>query len=117
MRQIIGLGDGFLLVFTLMGTSLRPVSGITQRAVLVDNTEHIIYLFLVFSSRLFKVESLDLLHTIQLQQNLVCQKCSAEMKKESNLLMFPLPMFDSDSHPVRTLVCEEGLHHTVLHPI
>ncbi|XP_053261201.1 ubl carboxyl-terminal hydrolase 18 isoform X1 [Podarcis raffonei] len=49
------------------------------------------------------VESLALLHTIQLQQNLVCQKCSAEMKKESNLLMFPLPMFDSDSHPVRTL--------------
>ncbi|XP_063165272.1 ubl carboxyl-terminal hydrolase 18 [Candoia aspera] len=50
------------------------------------------------------VERLTLLYTIRLQELLVCQKCFHETKRESNHLMLHLPLLDSDSHLVKTLV-------------
>ncbi|XP_061494534.1 ubl carboxyl-terminal hydrolase 18 isoform X2 [Rhineura floridana] len=48
-------------------------------------------------------ERLTVLYTIRLQEHLVCQKCSTETKNASNMLMLPLPLFDSDFRLVRTL--------------
>ncbi|KAJ7329199.1 hypothetical protein JRQ81_015373 [Phrynocephalus forsythii] len=53
-------------------------------------------------------EHLTRLYSIQLQENTVCQECFLETKKDSNMLMLPLPMFDFDSQPLRTL--EDALH-------
>lgn len=49
------------------------------------------------------VESLTALYTIRLQEFVVCQDCLFEIKKDSSMLMLPLPMFDFDSCPIRTL--------------
>ncbi|XP_060101786.1 ubl carboxyl-terminal hydrolase 18 [Heteronotia binoei] len=48
-------------------------------------------------------ESLTDMYTINLQENLVCQKCLLETKNSSSMLMLPLPMFNHDSRRVRTL--------------
>ncbi|XP_042322809.1 ubl carboxyl-terminal hydrolase 18 isoform X2 [Sceloporus undulatus] len=48
-------------------------------------------------------ESLNLLYTIRLKECIMCQECSCETKKESNMLMLPLPMFDFDSRAFRKL--------------
>ncbi|XP_062990928.1 ubl carboxyl-terminal hydrolase 18 isoform X2 [Elgaria multicarinata webbii] len=49
------------------------------------------------------VESLNQLYSIQLQEYIVCQKCSLEMKKDSHMPILPLPMFDFDSCLIKTL--------------
>ncbi|XP_053114614.1 ubl carboxyl-terminal hydrolase 18 isoform X2 [Hemicordylus capensis] len=49
------------------------------------------------------VESLTALYSTQLQEFLVCQECLLETKKDSGMLVLPLPMFDCDSHLVRKL--------------
>ncbi|XP_032076794.1 ubl carboxyl-terminal hydrolase 18 isoform X2 [Thamnophis elegans] len=49
------------------------------------------------------VERLTHLYIIRLQEFLVCQKCSHEIKIDSNQLMLHLPMFDFDSHPITNL--------------
>ncbi|XP_044311278.1 ubl carboxyl-terminal hydrolase 18 isoform X2 [Varanus komodoensis] len=49
------------------------------------------------------VERLTRLYTIQLQEYLVCQKCSLKTRKDSHMVMLPLPMFDVNFHRVRTL--------------
>ncbi|XP_015263898.1 PREDICTED: ubl carboxyl-terminal hydrolase 18 [Gekko japonicus] len=87
-------------------------------------SEHRVRLFVLYdASQLFLIlwnliksqitnshlaESLADLYTIRLQEYLVCQKCLLETKKNSNMLMLPLPMFSHDSHRVRTL--EDSLH-------
>ncbi|XP_077196800.1 ubl carboxyl-terminal hydrolase 18-like isoform X3 [Paroedura picta] len=53
-------------------------------------------------------ENLTELYTIRLQEYLVCQKCLLETKKNSSMLMLPLPMFNHDSQRVWTL--EDSLH-------
>ncbi|XP_026571295.1 ubl carboxyl-terminal hydrolase 18 isoform X1 [Pseudonaja textilis] len=54
------------------------------------------------------VERLTDLYIIRLQELLVCQKCSHEIKIESKQLMLHLPMFDFDSHLIINL--ENSLH-------
>ncbi|NXJ59697.1 UBP18 hydrolase, partial [Rostratula benghalensis] len=49
------------------------------------------------------VENLSYLYTICVQEHLVCQKCSLETRRNSNMLTFPLPVLDADSHMLRTL--------------
>ncbi|ETE58760.1 Ubl carboxyl-terminal hydrolase 18, partial [Ophiophagus hannah] len=49
------------------------------------------------------VERLTDLYTIRLQELLVCQKCSHEIKNDSKRLMLHLPMFDFDSHQIINL--------------
>ncbi|KAJ6660042.1 hypothetical protein lerEdw1_018240 [Lerista edwardsae] len=48
-------------------------------------------------------ERLTALYTIRLQELLVCQECLLETKKDSNMLMLPLPMIDFDSCQIWTL--------------
>uniref|UniRef100_A0A8C7E6X2 Ubiquitin specific peptidase 18 n=1 Tax=Naja naja TaxID=35670 RepID=A0A8C7E6X2_NAJNA len=54
------------------------------------------------------VERLTDLYTTRLQELLVCQKCSHEIKIDSKRLMLHLPMFDFDSHRIINL--ENSLH-------
>ncbi|XP_034258719.1 ubl carboxyl-terminal hydrolase 18 isoform X2 [Pantherophis guttatus] len=54
------------------------------------------------------VERLTDLYTIRLQEFLMCQKCSHEIKINNNQLMLHLPMFDFDSHQIVDL--ENSLH-------
>uniref|UniRef100_A0A8C6YI55 Ubiquitin specific peptidase 18 n=1 Tax=Naja naja TaxID=35670 RepID=A0A8C6YI55_NAJNA len=53
------------------------------------------------------VERLTDLYTTRLQELLVCQKCSHEIKIDSKRLMLHLPMFDFDSHRIINLVKED----------
>uniref|UniRef100_A0ABM5GE25 Ubl carboxyl-terminal hydrolase 18 n=1 Tax=Pogona vitticeps TaxID=103695 RepID=A0ABM5GE25_9SAUR len=79
--------------------------------VLYDAAQLFLILWNIIKDQITSVdlaESLTLLYTIQLQEYTVCQNCLLEMKKDSNMLMLPLPMFDSDSQPLRTL--EGALH-------
>lgn len=51
-----------------------------------------------------QVEELSDLYTICVQEHLACQKCSLETKRNSSMLTLPLPVLDSNSHKLRTLV-------------
>ncbi|KAM9172729.1 ubl carboxyl-terminal hydrolase 18 isoform 2-T2 [Pangshura tecta] len=53
-------------------------------------------------------DRLTTLYTIRVQEYLVCQKCSFETKRDSNMLTLPLPMFNSCSQRLKTL--EDSLH-------
>ncbi|XP_003220892.2 ubl carboxyl-terminal hydrolase 18 isoform X2 [Anolis carolinensis] len=48
-------------------------------------------------------------YTIRLKEHLTCQECSCETKKDSNLIMLPLHLSDSDSHAFKKL--EDALHY------
>lgn len=48
-------------------------------------------------------DRLTTLYTIRVQEYLVCQKCSFETKRDSNMLTLPLPMFNSCSQQLTTL--------------
>uniref|UniRef100_A0A8C4WJ20 Ubiquitin specific peptidase 18 n=1 Tax=Gopherus evgoodei TaxID=1825980 RepID=A0A8C4WJ20_9SAUR len=48
-------------------------------------------------------DRLTTLYTIRVQEYLVCQKCSFETKRDSNMLTLPLPMFNSCSQRLKTL--------------
>uniref|UniRef100_A0A803TIJ9 Ubiquitin specific peptidase 18 n=1 Tax=Anolis carolinensis TaxID=28377 RepID=A0A803TIJ9_ANOCA len=48
-------------------------------------------------------------YTIRLKEHLTCQECSYETKKDSNLIMLPLHLSDSDSHAFKKL--EDALHY------
>nr|XP_056703386.1 ubl carboxyl-terminal hydrolase 18 [Euleptes europaea] len=74
--------------------------------VLYDASQLFLILWNLIKSQITNLdlaESLTDLYTIRLREYLVCQKCSLETKKNSNMLMLPLPMFDYDSHRVKTL--------------
>ncbi|XP_054844467.1 ubl carboxyl-terminal hydrolase 18 isoform X2 [Eublepharis macularius] len=74
--------------------------------ILYDASELFLILWNLIKSQIINLdlaESLAGLYTIQLQESLVCQKCSLETKNSSNMLMLPLPVFAYDSLPIRTL--------------
>nr|XP_005288090.1 ubl carboxyl-terminal hydrolase 18 isoform X2 [Chrysemys picta bellii] len=48
-------------------------------------------------------DRLTTLYTIWVQEYLVCQKCSFETRRDSNMLSLPLPMFNSCSQRLKTL--------------
>ncbi|XP_005288088.2 ubl carboxyl-terminal hydrolase 18 isoform X1 [Chrysemys picta bellii] len=48
-------------------------------------------------------DRLTMLYTIWVQEYLVCQKCSFETRRDSNMLSLPLPMFNSCSQRLKTL--------------
>ncbi|NXC00652.1 UBP18 hydrolase, partial [Orthonyx spaldingii] len=49
------------------------------------------------------VEELSDLYTICIQEHLVCQNCSFEIKNNSTMLTLPLPVLDANSHKLETL--------------
>uniref|UniRef100_K7G9G7 Ubiquitin specific peptidase 18 n=1 Tax=Pelodiscus sinensis TaxID=13735 RepID=K7G9G7_PELSI len=62
-------------------------------------------------------DRLTRLYTIRVQEYLICEKCSFETTRESNMLTLPLPMFNSSSQRLKTLVgsalqqyAEDSLH-------
>ncbi|XP_066490428.1 ubl carboxyl-terminal hydrolase 18 isoform X2 [Tiliqua scincoides] len=74
--------------------------------VLYDASQLFLILWNLMKNQITNVdlaESLTTLYTIQLQEFLVCQECLLETKKDSNMLMLPLPVLDFDSCPIRTL--------------
>ncbi|XP_068803893.1 ubl carboxyl-terminal hydrolase 18 isoform X2 [Struthio camelus] len=48
-------------------------------------------------------EKLSDLYTIWVQEYMVCQECSFETKRNSNMITLPLSMLDSSSHLLKTL--------------
>ncbi|XP_067392231.1 ubl carboxyl-terminal hydrolase 18 [Emydura macquarii macquarii] len=48
-------------------------------------------------------DRLSTLYTIQVQEYLVCQKCSFETRRNSKMLTLPLPMFNASSQRLKTL--------------
>ncbi|XP_048356443.1 ubl carboxyl-terminal hydrolase 18 [Sphaerodactylus townsendi] len=74
--------------------------------VLYDACQLFLHLWNLIKSQITNldlVESLTDLYTIRLQEYLICQECCLETKVNSNVLMLHLPMFDYDSHRIRTL--------------
>ncbi|XP_071623304.1 ubl carboxyl-terminal hydrolase 18 isoform X3 [Heliangelus exortis] len=59
------------------------------------------------------VKELTDLYTICIQEHLACQKCSLETKRNSSMLILPLPILYSKSHMLKTL--EDCLQH-FFHP-
>ncbi|XP_062426326.1 ubl carboxyl-terminal hydrolase 18 isoform X2 [Rhea pennata] len=55
------------------------------------------------------IEKLSDLYTIWVQEYMVCQECSFETKRNSNMITLPLSMLDSRSHLLKTL--EQCLQH------
>ncbi|XP_043395815.1 ubl carboxyl-terminal hydrolase 18 isoform X2 [Chelonia mydas] len=53
-------------------------------------------------------DRLTTLYTIWVQEYLVCQKCSFETRRDSNMVTLPLPMFNARSQRLKTL--EDSLH-------
>ncbi|CAM5082677.1 unnamed protein product [Eretmochelys imbricata] len=53
-------------------------------------------------------DRLTTLYTIWVQEYLVCQKCSFETRRDSNMVTLPLPMFNAHSQRLKTL--EDSLH-------
>ncbi|KAF3816499.1 hypothetical protein GH733_014672 [Mirounga leonina] len=49
------------------------------------------------------VERLQALYTIQVKESLVCLECTVEKSRNSSMLTLPLPLFDMDSKPLKTL--------------
>ncbi|XP_034501863.1 ubl carboxyl-terminal hydrolase 18 [Ailuropoda melanoleuca] len=49
------------------------------------------------------VERLQALYTIQVMESLVCLECTVERSRNSSMLTLPLPLFDMDSKPLKTL--------------
>ncbi|NXP04405.1 UBP18 hydrolase, partial [Thinocorus orbignyianus] len=49
------------------------------------------------------VEKLSYLYTIGVQEHLVCQKCSLETRRNSNMLTLPVPVLDANSRRLKTL--------------
>ncbi|XP_072622524.1 ubl carboxyl-terminal hydrolase 18 isoform X2 [Vulpes vulpes] len=50
------------------------------------------------------VERLKALYTIRVKESLVCLECTVERSRNSSMLTLPLPLFDMDSKPLKTLV-------------
>uniref|UniRef100_A0A8C4WSH9 Ubiquitin specific peptidase 18 n=1 Tax=Gopherus evgoodei TaxID=1825980 RepID=A0A8C4WSH9_9SAUR len=57
----------------------------------------------ITDGQLVSADRLTTLYTIRVQEYLVCQKCSFETKRDSNMLTLPLPMFNSCSQRLKTL--------------
>lgn len=53
-----------------------------------------------------QAERLQALFTIWTQESLICVGCTAENSRRSKLLTLPLPLFDTDSKPLKTLVSD-----------
>nr|XP_055171626.1 ubl carboxyl-terminal hydrolase 18 isoform X3 [Nyctereutes procyonoides] len=49
------------------------------------------------------VERLKALYTIRVKESLVCLECTVERSRNSSMLTLPLPLFDMDSKPLKTL--------------
>ncbi|XP_058415167.1 ubl carboxyl-terminal hydrolase 18 isoform X2 [Diceros bicornis minor] len=49
------------------------------------------------------VERLQALYTIRVRESLVCLECTVESSRNSSMLTLPLPLFDMDSKPLKTL--------------
>ncbi|XP_012901894.1 ubl carboxyl-terminal hydrolase 18 isoform X7 [Mustela putorius furo] len=49
------------------------------------------------------VERLQALYTIRVKESLVCLECTVERSRNSSMLTLPLPLFDMDSKPLKTL--------------
>ncbi|XP_040318578.1 ubl carboxyl-terminal hydrolase 18 [Herpailurus yagouaroundi] len=49
------------------------------------------------------VERLQALYTIRMKESLVCLECTTERSRNSSMLTLPLPLFDMDSKPLKTL--------------
>lgn len=60
--------------------------------------------FFPLTSFLLQVERLQALYTIQVMESLVCLECTVERSRNSSMLTLPLPLFDMDSKPLKTLV-------------
>lgn len=49
------------------------------------------------------VERLQALYTIRMKESLACLECTTERSRNSSMLTLPLPLFDMDSKPLKTL--------------